>query len=81
VTLRNQIASLVAKPTDPYLDHRLVGLGLGRRRGYDSLLYLLGTRTLCSIYIIVTKLKYATRTSLDTRQDRLQWLLKFCSNK
>jgi hypothetical protein len=72
VISRDRIASLVAKPTAPYLDHLLVGLGLGRKeRLQRRLLYLPGTRTICSIYITITKLKYATMTSLDTRQVKL----------
>jgi hypothetical protein len=31
VTSGDQIESLLANPTTMYLDHRLVGLGLGRR--------------------------------------------------
>jgi hypothetical protein len=29
----SQITVLLAKPTAPYLDHRLVGLGIGKIRG------------------------------------------------
>jgi hypothetical protein len=31
VTSRDQIASIVAKPTAPYLDHRKIGLGQGKK--------------------------------------------------
>jgi hypothetical protein len=68
VTSRDRITSLVAKPTTPYLDHLLVGLGLGKKerlKGYCCTFP--EQETICSIYITITKLKYATMTSLDTR--------------
>ena len=60
---RDEIASLVAKPTTPYLDHHFVGLGIGREEVEGDLVYLPETRTLSNIYITTSKLKYAINTS------------------
>jgi hypothetical protein len=81
VTSRDQIASIVAKPTAPSLDHRKIGLGQGKIRGVKLFEYLPGTRTLCSIYVTISKLNYASITSYDTRQDKLQWMIQICSSK
>jgi hypothetical protein len=50
VTSRDQIAISVAKHTTPYLDHRIIGLGQGMRRGLKMIWYLLKTRTLYIMY-------------------------------
>jgi hypothetical protein len=64
VNSRDQIASIVAKPAVPSLDHRKIGLGQGSKRGMKLFEYLPGTRTLYIIYMIISKSKNAINTSL-----------------
>jgi hypothetical protein len=59
----------------------MIGLGQGSRRAMKLFEYLPGTRTLCNIYVTISKLNYARTTSYDTRQDKLQWLIQIYSSK
>jgi hypothetical protein len=81
VNSRDQIESIVAKPTTPSLYHRKIGLDQGKIRGVKLFDYLPRTRTLCNIYVAISKLDYARTTSYDTRQNKLQWLIQICNSK
>ena len=72
MTSRDQIASLLSKPTTPYLDHQMISIGQGNIRGVKSFEYLPRTITLCSIHVTISKLCYERTTSYDTRKDKLQ---------
>jgi hypothetical protein len=54
VTSRDQIASIVAKPTVPSVDHRMIDLGQGKIRGVKLFESLSRTRTPCSICVTVS---------------------------
>jgi hypothetical protein len=55
VTSRDQIESLVTRPATPCPSHWMIGLGHKNKRGLKMIWYLPRTRTLCSIYITISK--------------------------
>jgi hypothetical protein len=58
-----KVTGIAVNPTTHCIDHRMNDLSQRSRRGVNLFDYLPRTRTLCSIYVTISKLKYAIITS------------------